>query len=402
MSKNELIELFSSRDTGSPAHRVVRALAERGAASAIELSRMTGLAKSTMSALVAELKESGVIIEPDAAGEIRASGRGRPAVQLSLNPQAGSGIGVLPGPDFIRIALVDAAHGIRDERSLDLEPGYSLEQAVEVVFDLVSKAYADAGLRRDTLLGLGIAMPGPFNRRTGLMLRSTLLPKWVGLDIRARFSERFGVPVLADNESNCAAVAEMTWGAALGKADFLYAKFDEGVGGAIISGGHVIRGALGAAGEFGHFIIDPDGPLCTCGSRGCLEALMRWDTVLRPARALFGDDITFPQVAHQALKGDPSCARLISDAAMAAGRGLASICAVLNPPLIVLGGRYLLAGEIFLRPAQESFDRNFHIRAEPGAASVTPIIAGAFANNRDSTLGAVGLVLRERPFEDDH
>jgi len=398
MSSNELIKIFLSEDVGVPAYKVVRALAERGSASAIELSRHTGLAKSTMSALVAELKDAGVIIEPEPTKDARASSRGRPAVQLSLNPQAGTSIGVLPGPDFIGIALVDAAHGIRDERSVEIRPNYSVDQGVEAVGELINQAYAATGLQRETLLGVGLAMPGPFNHRTGVMLRSTLLPNWVDLDIGAHFAKRFDVPVIADNESNCAAIAEMTWGAALGQQDFLYAKFDEGVGGAVIVDGRVLRGALGAAGEIGHFTVDPDGPLCTCGSRGCLEAMMRWDAIVRPARALFGENITFPQIAGRALEGDPGCVRLLSDAAAAAGRALAGICAVLNPPLIVVGGRYVLAGEVFLRAMQESFDRHFHIRDQTDGGSVTPIVAGTFSNNRDSTLGAVGLVLREKPF----
>jgi predicted NBD/HSP70 family sugar kinase len=166
------------------------------------------------------------------------------------------------------------------------------------------------------------------------------------------------------------------------------------VGGAIVHGGRVITGAAGGAGEFGHMTIDPDGELCRCGNRGCLELNASAKPALAVASRRFGRAISMDDLIAMAKAGDVGCKRLIADTATAAGRGLGMIGTVLNPPLIVLGGRMALAGELILEPLKASYERHTLVkRAEVPEAARTQIVIGRFTEN-DSCLGAVGLVLR--------
>jgi predicted NBD/HSP70 family sugar kinase len=226
------------------------------------------------------------------------------------------------------------------------------------------------------------------------MLRAGGMPAWAGLDIRAMFEPVLEQTVIADNESNCSAVAEMMWGAAIGHEDFVLFTLDKGIGGAIVSRGHVITGIAGAAGEFGHMSIDPDGPLCRCGNRGCLEVYASIKEPLRLAAKRYCRPISAPELVAMAQGGDIGCRRLIEDTATIAGRGLALIGAALNPPLIVVGGGFAAAGDILLAPLEESFNKHTLVkRADVGDVARTRFVVSRFVEN-DACMGAVGLVLR--------
>ncbi len=186
----------------------------------------------------------------------------------------------------------------------------------------------------------------------------------------------------------------MMWGAAVGYEDFVLFKIGLNVGGAIVNNGRVIRGIAGSAGEFGHMSIDPFGDLCRCGNRGCLELYAGFRRPLEQASRVFERQMTTDAVIDLARQGDTACRRLIEDTAEIAGRGLAIIGAVVNPGLIIIGGRMALAGEILLAPLAASYDRHALVKSrDVPEASRTRIIVGKFTTN-DACLGAVGMVLR--------
>lgn len=395
MALDEPNNLLNPTREETPEGQIVGTLRERGAASAAEIGRLTGLAKSTVSTLVAQLKESGVIVDAGRQSPPRGNGRGRPATALMLNPAVGTCVGVFLGPTFVELAIADVSHAILDRRGTSLPTDYSVKRGVEAVQQLLTDAYDETGLPQDRLLGAGIAFPGPVDPHTGCVLRSSLVPTWAGTDIRQVFGNIFNVPIFADNESNCAAIAEMTWGAAQNEADFLYVKLDVGVGGAVVVNHSIVRGAAGGAGEIGHMSIQRDGPLCRCGNRGCFELYAGWDAIIAPAKSLLGEEVTFMDIVTKAENGDPGCQRLLSEAAETAGRGLAAAGAVLNPPLIVLGGRQILAGQKFIDTVAASYEHHAQVKnAAVPVGSQTRFVAGGFTNNTDAVLGAIGLVLR--------
>jgi predicted NBD/HSP70 family sugar kinase len=389
---SELNTILEDRGPATPTGRIVRALSERGSLSAVQISRITGLAKSTVSATLAELRKSGMVIEADAS--LAGKSVGRPATVLTLNPDAGTCIGVQLGLGKVQVVVADVSHAIINEALIDMEQDYSPADAVEAVRRAAGRIYAANKLPKSGLLGIGLAFSGPVNPATGKVMRASILPAWEGVSLGDLFGPVFERPVFADNESNCAALAEMMWGAAQGAEDFLLFKIDLGVGGAIVNRGRVMTGIAGGAGEFGHMTIDPAGPLCRCGNRGCLELTASFVEPLRHASKRFGRAMTMDDVIALARDGDAGCRRLIENTAEIAGRGLAMIGTIINPGLIVIGGRMALAGDMLLDPLRAAFEKHTLIKSGDVAAGMgTRMVAGRFTEN-DGCLGAVGLVLR--------
>ncbi len=391
MNEGHLRTLLAERDPATPESRLVRFFSERGASSAAEMARVTGLARSTISMALAELRRSGLVVELPPAEMVRSVGR--PAATYALNPEAGTCVGLHMGRDELRLLVADVSHSMICENSVKLGLDYSPTQAAEAARASVRQAYASKGLPLRALLGVGISVSGPV-RPDGRVQRASVVPTWAGVDIRETFEPALERPIFADNESNCAAIAEMTWGAAQGSDDFVPFKVDVGVGGAIVVGGRVLRGAAGGAGEFGHMTIDPEGELCRCGNRGCLELSGSSLKALELASRLHGRSIDIDQLVALAKAGDVGAARLIADTATAAGLGLAMIGAALNPPLFVIAGRGALAGGLLLQPLIAAYEKHTLIRREDVPEAMRPkFVVGRFTEN-DSLMGAVGLVLR--------
>jgi predicted NBD/HSP70 family sugar kinase len=391
MTGRELKSLLAEETVGTPTGRIVRTLSERGALSAAQISRVTGLAKSTVSTALSELRRDGMVVE---VGSESAGGVGRPATALTLNPRAGSCVGILIGLTEIQVIVADVSHAVLYDNSVYLEPDYTTETAVKLVGGLIDEAYANRRLSRGSMLGVGIAVGGPVNPTTGTVLRAGGLPTWAGVDMRTLFGPLFDAPIFADNESNCSAIAEMTWGAAQGFDDFVVYTLDLGVGGAIVSGGKVLRGVAGGAGEFGHVVMDPQGPLCRCGNHGCLEMYASFREPLAEANAHFGRTLRVTDVVAMAMAGDTTCRELIARTGAVGGRGLGIIGSVLNPPLVVVSGRLATTGDLLMRPLAESFERFTLIKHRDVPDATRTILRPSRFTDNGACLGAVGMVLR--------
>jgi predicted NBD/HSP70 family sugar kinase/predicted transcriptional regulator len=391
MVREELAQLLDEDDSNTPEARVARLMSERGAVSAADISRATGLAKSTISNALAELRRTRVVVEAPASESAR--GVGRPASAFALNPRAGTCFGVHLSLDCIRTIVADVSHSVICEQTIPLGRDYSPEAAAAAAQRSMRALYAEHDLSPHGLLGVGLSFSGPVTP-DGRILRASIVPTWAGVNIRDVFGPVLPHPLYADNESNCAALAEMTWGAAVGVEDFVFFTLDLGVGGAIVSNGRVSVGAAGGAGEFGHITIDPAGDLCRCGNRGCLELSASFMPALAAASRHFGRAMEIEEIIALAQGGHVGCARLIEDTGLVAGRGLGMIGAVLNPGLVLIGGRGALAGEILLAPLRQSYDRHTLIKhADAPEANRTRIEVGRFAAQA-SLMGAVALVLR--------
>ena len=394
MSESRLKSLLDDRSSGSPGSRIVRAMSERGALSAAQIARLTGLARSTVSTALSDLRKSGIVVEVS-SGEDSLKGVGRPATALTLNPEAGTCVGVHLGLNEIRIVIADVSHSVIFEQTLAMGRDYPPDRAAIMTKDAIGQAYAENGLPASGLLGVGISVSGPVSPN-GEVQRASMVPTWAGVNIREVFGPVLERPIFADNESNCAALAEMMWGAAIGHEDFILFKIDLGVGGAIVNGGRVMAGVAGGAGEFGHMNIEPNGDLCRCGNRGCLELYASFNRPLEQLSRIHGRAMTMDDAILLAEQGDVGARRLIEDTAEVAGRGLGLIGTIVNPPLILIGGRMALAGDILLAPLIVSYEKHTLIKArDVGDPLRTRITIGKFTEN-DALLGAVGLVLRDQ------
>jgi predicted NBD/HSP70 family sugar kinase len=391
MMHSSIRKILKSVDPGAPASQIIRALSQNGGMTGAQIARHTGLARSTISTSVADLKMSRVVVETkqDASSKNTA---GRPGVVLTLNPAAGTCIGIHLGYDEIQIVVADISHSFIAEEKFMLGVDYTPQNVVAPLKQAFNSFYKKNGLAVTSLLGVGVSVSGPV-RPDGILQRGGILPRWAGTDIRALFSSLFSTPVFVNNESNCAAIAEMKWGAARGYSDFVIFKMDVGVGGAIVNNGAIVNGIAGGGGEFGHVSINPEGELCRCGNRGCLELYASFVKPLEQLSRVHKKPMTIDDAIALAETGDAGARRMINDVGEYGGRGLAMVGTMLNPPLIIIGGRLALAGDLLLKPMKNAFQRHTLIKhTDTNSASRTEIRIGKFTDN-DSLLGAVGLVL---------
>jgi predicted NBD/HSP70 family sugar kinase len=368
--------------------RVVEALRRRGLASRSDLARMTGLSRTTVGSLVADLQAQGFIVEHDDSTRQGQLGRGRPPVFLRLDPSAGVAIGIDFDHDQVRVALSDLSSTVLGEDCRQIDVDHSAADAIGAAVEMVQALQRAADIDDDQLVGAGVGLPGPIDRRSGTVGSSVILPGWAGLPARHELARRLGIHVEVDNDANLGALAEASFGAGRGMSDLVYVRLGSGVGAGLIVGGRLNRGAAGLAGEIGHVQVRTDGAVCRCGNRGCLETIATESALralLRPAR---GPDATPRGVVELVASGDLGARRVVNDAGRAIGRVLADLCNALNPEAIIVGGELSETGEPLLGGIREAIDRY----ALPGAAQVVEIIPGELAE-RAEVLGALALVI---------
>ena len=217
--------------------------------------------------------------------------------------------------------------------------------------------------REGTVMGIGVACPGPLDPFRGVVLNAPNIPDWHHLPLRALLEEAFGVPVALDNDANLAALGEWRYGAGRGYHHLIYLTISTGIGGGIIVADRLLRGAHGLAGEMGHVTVVPDGPPCGCGQRGHLEAVASGTAIARMAEeALAGGassalarsphPLTAADVAAAAKEGDALAQQVLTTAATHLGRALAGFLHIFNPQAVILGGGVVQAGEVLLRPLE--------------------------------------------------
>lgn len=369
--------------------RVIDTLRRRGTASRAEIARATRLSRSTVSTLVADLIRQGLVVETQAAGDATTGApAGRPPVVLALDPSAGTVLGVDFGHSHVRVAVADLSSRVLGERLQALDVDHSSEEALDVAAALAHDVLTEAGAPFDRVIGCGMGLPGPIDRTSGIVGSSSILPSWAGLAPAEELTHRLGVEVDIDNDATLGALGEATYGAARGVDDVIYVKVSSGIGAGLLLGGRLHRGSTGIAGEIGHVLVDPNGRLCRCGSRGCLETVAAAPALRELLTATHGNDVTVGELIALARDGELGARRLIDDAGRAVGRVLADLCNTLNPELVVIGGDLAAAGEPLLEGVRASVGR-YALPATAGAVRVT---AGVLAE-RAEVLGALALVI---------
>ncbi|MGW6906482.1 ROK family transcriptional regulator [Streptomyces sp. NPDC054940] len=333
--------------------------------SRLELAERTGLTPQAVSKITARLREDGLAAE---AGH-RASTGGKPRTVLRLVPEAGHAVGVHLDRDELTAVLCDLTGAVVARRRTPLDLGAGAETVVERVVGEVGELVAGGGQggrseaapgddqggqggRPRAVLGVGVALPGPLDHRRGVLHRVTGFPEWNGFPLRDVLVRRLSLPVVVDKDTNAAALGLAVGGAAASvttvsattKAlvSFAYLHFGAGLGGGLVIGGAVHRGARTGAGEFGHQVLQLDGPPCGCGNRGCAEALC------------------LAAVA----RGD------LAEAARVLGTAAGNLVALLDVDLVLLGGRTVAAApDTFVRGVAAVLDE----RARRAGEEAVPV-----------------------------
>ncbi len=370
--------------------RVIHALRDEGQISRADIARRTGLSRSTVSSLVADLQADGLVVERPEPGSAFGAQGGRPPILLSFDASAGAAVGIDFGHSHLRVAVSDLASTILSERKQPLDTDHDAQEGLELAAEMVSEALADAGVPRTAVIGAGMGLPGPIEQLEGTVGSSAILPGWIGMTAATEMRRRLDIPVMVDNDANLGALAEAAFGAGRDAGDLIYLKVSSGIGAGLILNGRLYRGSAGLAGELGHVLVDPDGIVCRCGNRGCLETVAATGALVDLLRRSHGEDLTVEAMLDAARNGDLGCRRVIHDAGRALGQVVATLLNVLNPELLVVGGDLAGAGDLLLDGVRESVSR----AALPEAARRAEVVAGVLGE-RAQVLGALALVVSE-------
>ncbi|MFC7626109.1 ROK family protein [Microlunatus sp. GCM10028923] len=366
-------------------HLVITELSRSGPLSRGELIRKTGLSRTTLFAIIADLVAAGTLVA-DVAPPSEGRGRGRPAQTVAINPTAGSYLGVDIGRAHVHMVILNAAHQnvahgstrfptdarwpVRIRKALELVEGIATQQDVSL-----------AGLR-----GIGLALQGLVEESKTARRPS---PRDSAGLVTARFRQWRDAPIAVENNARTAALAEQTWGAARGVDDVLYIRCSDGVSGGLIAAGQLLRGAHGAAGEIGHVQVNPRGPDCYCGSRGCLELYIGIPALLRQcvtAGRPIDDAATLVELARA---GDRVVQSVVMKAVRILGSVVASTATQFDPSRIIVAGELAKLGDLIMEPLRETVARTALPTAARGI-SVTRSTLGEDA----SALGAIAQLLR--------
>jgi glucokinase len=262
------------------------------------------------------------------------------------------------GGTKIAIGLVTEAGRVMCRRSLVTCDYPDSRAGIAAIEEQLHSCLAETST---TLRGIGIGCTGPVDPLAGVVGRVANLPGWEGCGLREEIGSRFNVSTAVENDADAAALAEATWGCGAGVERFLYITISTGIGAGFLLNGVIYRGLRGSHPEMGHHTIDPGGPSCYCGARGCWEslasgtAIAEWfldhDPELRFSRGSFGAHNVFALFAE----GDPVARQTIDRLTHYIGLGLANLTTILVPDVIALGGGIMRGSPCFLESAIQKF-----------------------------------------------
>jgi glucokinase len=296
----------------------------------------------------------------------------------------------------IDIGGTDIKLGIVDEAGKILESGTIPTRAAEG--PRAAALRIDEWYRRSSGADPGVSAAGAdcaglIDGSRGWLYVSPNLPGWGGIDLASLLREALRLPVTLDNDVNCAAWGEYLHGAGRGTEHFICITLGTGIGGGVVIGGRLYRGWQGLAGEVGHQVVTEAGPMCTCGTVGCLEAAANAASIVRRARDLIADGgasvlpatgpLTAREVFEAATRGDRVALEALAMTGRALGRGLANLVHLFNPEVIAVGGGVAGAGELILAPAREAMREMLmdevlaEVRIVPAALGNSASLVGA-------------------------
>ncbi len=365
---------------------VTGTLAAEGPMSRADLSRTTGLSRTTVSSLVADLIASGHVVESSVRGRPHKGGSGRPSVLLRVSTPGGYVGAVDIGHGHVRVAVADRIGTVLGEDVAALDADTRGDEALDAAARMLQRCLAAVGVADADVRAVGMCVPAPLDRASA-RVSNRIMPGWHGLDPAVELERRLGRPVVADNDANLGALAEVGHGAGRGAADVVYVKVASGLGAGIVLGGRLHRGASGNAGEIGHVQVGEDGAVCRCGNRGCLETLVSAPRLVGLLQPAYDDELTVARVLELEAGLDAGVRRVLTDAGRTIGRALADLASSLNPELVVVGGS-LGASESLVAGVRGAIDRY----AQRDIAGALRVVSGQLGD-RAELLGAVSLAV---------
>src|SRR3954470_21756119 len=347
---------------------VVRTLYDLGPISRADVARLTGLTRTTVSAVVADLLDDGVVRE---IGRGPSSG-GKAPLLLQVDDDARLVVGLDLGEEHFAGSLVNLRGVIRRTVELAVD-GRDGDAALDLVYELLDRLLEGTTA---PLLGIGIGTPGLVDSRTGTIRRAVNLD-WRDLALRSIIAERYGVPVNVANDSQAAALAEYTFAGEGRVPNLIAIRIGQGVGAGLILRGALFQGDGSGAGEIGHIVVDTGGTLCRCGRTGCLETVAGMRAIEARAAAITGRDADLGVVRSAVVAGESWALAVADEAGAALGASIAALIGALDVQRIVLLGPVTALGEPWLSAVR----REARNRALAPLADDVQIVVGRQTTN---------------------
>ncbi|PTX64443.1 MarR family transcriptional regulator [Melghirimyces profundicolus] len=372
----------------------------QGPISRAEIAKVTKLTSPTVTNIVAELLESGLVVESDRG----VSTGGRKPILLKINGSAFGVIGVYAGARKVEALAADLDGNTSDETHLPVPPRPTAEQFVSIVKEAVRQVAEKIQNKNQPLLGIGVGMHGLVDPVQGVSIYAPNL-YLRDIPIGSMLEEEFGVPVEVENDVRALAMGESWFGQGQGIDDFVSVHVGTGVGAGIVFDGRLVHGPSFTAGELGHITIDIHGPLCSCGNYGCLEAFAAAPAMVKRARERLragasssfldwigdaSDSLTGEAIFEAARQGDAFAIKVLEETGRYLGIGLSNLVNLFNPRKIILSGGVVAAGAFVLGPLKQTV-RERALSTPAADVSIVPSTLG----EKGRAIGAFTLVMQK-------
>ncbi|MDD5561449.1 MAG: ROK family protein [Candidatus Omnitrophica bacterium] len=294
------------------------------------------------------------------------------------------------GGTNLKCALLDSHLKIKAKTSFSTKSFSSKQELIGGIIDSINSFILRLNLTKSSIMGVGIGLPGPVDTFKGLVHFLPNIPEWKEVRLKKVLEHKTGLRVFIDNDAKLMALAEHKAGSAKGYGNVLCITLGTGVGGGLIIGNSLYRGKDNAAGEIGHVPLNEDGPVCGCGSRGCLEAYVGNTRIIKEARKIFGPDITLEKVSRLAQADNARAVRFWDEVGRKIGSVLSGIVNLLNLDAIVIGGGISYAGRALFK----SINQVILLRAMSVQAKRVSIFKAKLGN--DAGIIGAGYLVKER------
>ncbi|MFI6829685.1 ROK family protein [Kribbella sp. NPDC050241] len=374
---------------------VLDAIRRSARLSRVELAEVTGLSGQAISNITRRLLEAGLVRE---AGRQKSTGLGKPRTLLELEPAGQYAVGVHLDPAVVTVVVLDLTGEVIARRSVGTPHADDPEVLIDGIAATIEDVITEAGAPRDRVTGVGIAAPGPIDVERGVVVDPPNLSAWHLVPLRDELHERIGLPVLLDKDVTAAASAEKWAG---GGGSFVFFYLGTGVGAGLVIGDEVVRGSSSNVGEIGHVIVDPDGPVCYCGRRGCVGETSQPRYLVQQAMQAgvlaqgidLGDrgavDAAFARLCAEAGNGPGLAREIVAVLAQRIAKVVEDIANLLDLERVVFGGPHWEQLAPLLGDAvRVALEERFLVR------SVHPFeVAGTALGVDVGAIGAASLVL---------
>ncbi|XAS69505.1 ROK family transcriptional regulator [Micrococcaceae bacterium Sec5.7] len=319
-----------------------------GGLSRVELAQIVGLSPQTISNISRRLLDQHLIVEAGKEG----SGPGKPRTILRLNPAGMYAVGVHLDPAVTTFVVLDLVGAVVRHSRINTPGGNDPQAVISTIAEEIKQLVDDSGVDKEKIAGLGVAAPGPIDLDQGTVLDPPLLLGWDRVPLRDALAEATGMSTLVDKDVTSAAVAETWAGGPSGSGSFVFMYMGTGIGCGIVLNDEVVRGTSGNAGEIGHIVVDPDGPPCDCGLRGCVKSSCIPQVLVAEAQEagvldgngkLTGGPAVqqgFALLCAAADAGDKKAAEIIDKSAVLVARAVSVVTNTLDVERVVFGGPF--------------------------------------------------------------